>query len=390
MTIEGRLTIDLVKKGDRIESAKIGSSRPLQIAKLFRGKTADETLDVIPRIFSLCANAQSCAASNACGRAFGKDPDTHIIAGRKLIVLAENAREHLLRIGLDWAKKVDPSSPPTKMSEIVSLPNKMQNSVFENGAGFAISSVVRLDRPKVNEVISQLDTYLEEHVFGEEASHWLGREDFCHLRDWSSSSKTPAASLLNHVVDQSWQGVGIAGVDFLPPINAGAMKPHFMNEYFTSSPTWEGTARETSSLSRQADMPLVQNLTKDFGAGILTRLAARLVELAQVPQDMRDTLATLETEETAPQSQSGEERAGYGFAAVETARGRLVHALTTDNGLIEDYWIIAPTEWNFHAAGPAKKALEDLRADDRSTLETQANLLITAIDPCVGYELRIH
>ena len=66
---------------------------------------------------------------------------------------------------------------------------------------------------------------------------------------------------------------------------------------------------------------------------------------------------------------------------------RLELFLRLDGDRIARLRILAPTEWNFHPEGAAARALASLRGDDRNTTQIQANLLIHAIDPCVGYEL---
>jgi hypothetical protein len=43
---------------------------------------------------------------------------------------------------------------------------------------------------------------------------------------------------------------------------------------------------------------------------------------------------------------------GVGRALVETARGLLMHEIVLDGERIADYFIVAPTEWNFHPQGP--------------------------------------
>ena len=82
--------------------------------------------------------------------------------------------------------------------------------------------------------------------------------------------------------------------------------------------------------------------------------------------------------------------ANTGIGQVDAARGRLVHRAIVDGDRVESYQILAPTEWNFHPRGVLANSLAALDASDKETLTEQASLLITAIDPCVGYELRIH
>ena len=57
---------------------------------------------------------------------------------------------------------------------------------------------------------------------------------------------------------------------------------------------------------------------------------------------------------------------GEGFAAVNSARGRLYHRLKLDGGgRIVDYAIVAPTEWNFHPDGPFVRLLLGARIGRR-------------------------
>ena len=62
MGIEGQLTIDLYRNGNGSCRAEIASTRPVDIARLFHGKTASETLATVPLLFSICAKAQAAAS----------------------------------------------------------------------------------------------------------------------------------------------------------------------------------------------------------------------------------------------------------------------------------------------------------------------------------------
>jgi Ni,Fe-hydrogenase I large subunit len=81
--------------------------------------------------------------------------------------------------------------------------------------------------------------------------------------------------------------------------------------------------------------------------------------------------------------------ANTGLASVETARGLLVHQVCAEQSYIQSYQIVAPTEWNFHPKGSLACMLQTLRADNLMQLRQQAQALITALDPCVNYQLEI-
>jgi Ni,Fe-hydrogenase I large subunit len=57
--------------------------------------------------------------------------------------------------------------------------------------------------------------------------------------------------------------------------------------------------------------------------------------------------------------------------------------------MIRHYQIVAPTEWNFHPQGSLSQMLHGLQALDETELRQQAQALITALDPCVAYQLEI-
>ena len=147
-----------------------------------------------------------------------------------------------------------------------------------------------------------------------------------------------------------------------------------------AQPRWQGQLYETTSLSRQLDTPLLQDLSARYANGLLPRLAARLAELAQCVYLPAFRL---------PAATPAPAARGWGLAQVEAARGRLLHAVELNGETVRSYRILAPTEWNFHPQGVTVQSLSGLNAEDIDILQRQAVLLITAIDPCVDYRLTL-
>ena len=77
------------------------------------------------------------------------------------------------------------------------------------------------------------------------------------------------------------------------------------------------------------------------------------------------------------------------MAAVQTARGLLLHRARIVDERVEDYEIVAPTDWNFHPQGSAASALMKLAAKDAVALERRAAMTVQAFDPCVAYRIEI-
>jgi Ni,Fe-hydrogenase I large subunit len=64
-----------------------------------------------------------------------------------------------------------------------------------------------------------------------------------------------------------------------------------------------------------------------------------------------------------------------------------VHWVRLTEGQVDDYRILAPTEWNFHPDGALAAGLLGLPAD--ADLASLARLLVDAIDPCVESSVEV-
>jgi Ni,Fe-hydrogenase I large subunit len=78
-----------------------------------------------------------------------------------------------------------------------------------------------------------------------------------------------------------------------------------------------------------------------------------------------------------------------GLAAVQTARGLLVHRVRIDRGRVVDYRIVAPTEWNFHPDGALASGLARLPGRSPRELELQARIAVQSLDPCVACRVEV-
>jgi Ni,Fe-hydrogenase I large subunit len=141
---------------------------------------------------------------------------------------------------------------------------------------------------------------------------------------------------------------------------------------------------ETGALARQAGAPLIAALLERDGRTASARFVARLVELAVLVRDLRARSAG---HMAAVRRHALRDGAGLGLA--ETARGLLLHRVQVERGLVTDYRIVAPTEWNFHPRGPLPQALTGRGAADRGQLERDARVVVQSLDPCVACRVEI-
>jgi len=93
--------------------------------------------------------------------------------------------------------------------------------------------------------------------------------------------------------------------------------------------------------------PIIKSLHKCYKDSLLTRVFARVHEIAQLLKYSKNLLRDLKIDE--PSCILDPHHKLYEFegtGVVEAARGSLIHRTTVSNGLISNYEIITPTQWN--------------------------------------------
>lgn len=242
---------------------------------------------------------------------------------------------------------------------------------------------------------SHIDAAIEAEVMREHLWRWLLdlppllgmvslREEFVAAAGWvASGQRNQLAALLDGPQIETLSqrlgdadDVSAAVSHCLPPLDAQASLaswPQF-DAGFCRLPHWQGAAAETGALARQ------QGRATAKGKAFAVRWLARLAELRDWAGDGTGVGAggTASAVQVAP---------GRGRALVETARGLLMHEILVDGDCIADYFIVAPTEWNFHPQGPLAGWLTGRDAADRTALEGFAARAVAALDPCVRWEL---
>jgi hypothetical protein len=390
--IEGRLKIALVAEGGGVSTVSIGSTRPFQTPKIFTGKPVDEMLNTLPLLYSVCGTAQACAAVEACEQALGIEQEPLRREARHLLVWFETAKEHLWRILLDWPGFLGGQPLAQGVGESMTLMKAFRQALFSGADLFQPGcGLPDLDPAEPGRLADQLDGLLVRHVYGWPLSRWQGISGKDEFLQWTEESSGPAARMVRHLVEMGWEGIGSSPVPPLPELSGEFLEKRLNSQQvdaFICAPDIDGACYETSPYTRSAGEPLLKALEGECHAGLLPRFAARLLELARIPDRLRQGIGLLGTGGV-ERTEGDPDASGRGLAQVEAARGRLVHRVELESGRISNYRILAPTEWNFHPDGVLARGLATLKAGSEDELREQAALLVNAIDPCVGYELEI-
>jgi hypothetical protein len=358
---DDRIELTLSLHEGRVASVGISARRPLGIGKLAEGRDGQAVAALVPKLFALCAKAQGAAVTSALAAARGEVIAPDRAAAQAGAVLAERLVE-LLR------GTITSLAGPSLPSFVPAL-----RQVIDAARRFYGVSLPAIDQ--VASVEAGLDALgLPIGCFDDASSYqrWL-------------ASPSPLAELHRSVLvdDQKFGAVALEPLVAADDARIGDALLQ-SGPRFASLPDLDGRVPETGALARQSDHSLITAQGNGLGA----RLLARLIEIRATP----DQLRALVHGEPAPSDliSSRQLSPGIGLAAVECARGRLGHLVALDRqGLVSQFAMLAPTEWNFHPRGALFRALQDLALrnddDDRARVER----LVAAFDPCVAFSITI-
>jgi len=337
LSTAGQVVIDACWRNGVLDSVSVASRRPAA-AQLFIGKSADQVLALVPRLFSLCGKAQSAVAAAALATASGQP----LPAGDGDDLRREAIGEHLWRLLLDWPQQL-------LAGEAGYLQKKSLNAAFAN-------FYRQLRRPENESALfAAIAACLDDYPLATQLDA---------LRPWDALAipTHPALPSCLPVNDRKAIGAMFVAAD----------------ARFSESPVWQSRPAEVGGLAEGLADPEVSAL---YAAG--RPLAARLLV-------RRRALATLLADRSGGWAPEALARpAGVGCAWAMTARGPLCHRVELQSGRVVDYQLIAPTEWNFHPQSAWLAHLRGARAETPEIAENLLRLWALALDPCVPVSLTL-
>lgn len=372
---ETSLNVSLRVGADTVEAVLIRSTRMVRAARLFANRPPSEVLHLLPAVFSLCGTAQALTGIAALEKAAALAASPGQKAARSLLVLGETVAEHGLTIARDWPTL---AGTPPQLDHAKRLRHALAGlraALYPRGDWLQLGGGTLIpDRQKITDCLAQARKALID-LLGHDIDELVLPIAFQAWLD-NNPTQLPAS-----IIAKGWAELGAA--QFLPmpelgPPDLAARLSADREGLYLARPDCAGRVFETGPLAHWYWHPLIADLMERFGPGLLARLAARLVVLAESLREMDQLVHDLHDEPA--NDLPGLD--GEGLALTEAARGLLAHRVELKDGKIGQYQILAPTEWNFHPEGPLVRALTGAPAG--SDLEQRARLLIHALDPCVA------
>ena len=361
----GGLAIAVEIADDRVCSVRIVSTRPTNLTRLFIGRPAAEAPLLAERIFSLCGASHRVVAARAIASARNETICVKRSQAQTVTLLADRLggilRSNMIMALHGGGAMID-IGLVRPLGEVLSLARELGVEAFSRSFASGV------DRKMIRSLIRQLCALGRDHAL-------CPQRDGAPSRPAGGSAFAPFAKEL-----EAGAPLPFSAPDALADADDPAVLERMRadGEAFAATPSLPGRAPETGAFARHWR-------DTDLSRGALAaRFEARMIDLAECFR----LLERADKEEPAPGcalSPSPRE----GFAVAETSRGRLYHwvRLSADER-IAAYQIVAPTEWNFHPAGPMVAALLG-SAVPRVAAERKIVQLASLIDPCVPFRVEV-
>lgn len=373
------LEIRLVLKPAGSASVHLPHGATVGVGRSFSGLDPREWLENLPRIFAICAHAQTAACRAALAAADGQTPAPERLRRHELAVMTESLFETTRALTLTGPGYLE-IPPPSGIEKLVDSAHRLYDALAWEGIDTAVADAAR--------DFADLCAGL---VFGAENRPITSVEE---LLAWSVRDASPTARLFMSVLENGWAEMGHdpavtlddhAPSEILEPLTGAEGRT------FSMLPSLDGKRPETGAFARLHTDPLIAALIDRHGPGLLARLTGRLLESARLIARLHDAPSGFT--DAAPVVRSLALDNGWGAGLVHSARGLLCHAVRMEENRIDELRILPPTAWNFGSGGPAFRALEHLggragfrRGTRRAAL---AALVAGVYDPCVPCRIQV-
>lgn len=343
--------VEVTRIEDRVEEAKVTPRRQVDATRILYGKAASDAPRLIGSVFTLCAGSQRIASEAAVAAAQSRPTPDGLHWRWRRMLHAERIAEHLRASLLDWPGE---KSDPRRLAHLPALRKalgaaRVAGEVNDNSLHAALKEAAW-------EVGAPLEAGRTPTAWFAEL--WRDALQYAQIAPWLS-------------------GVDFLAIDDIESVHRALCE---RNADFLARPHLPGRVVETGAFARHFSC-----LSRNIGL-LAARLQARLYDIAHA-LDVLASREPLAGEEDLLVVRSN--RPGEGFAMVDSPRGFLFHRVEIDaSGAVTSYEILAPTEWNFHPAGPFVQALAAAKlnvAEPRRFVATLAALF----DPCASCDIRL-
>ncbi|APG93584.1 nickel-dependent hydrogenase large subunit [Sinorhizobium americanum] len=357
----GTISIEVTVSSGVASSVAVKANRPPGLTRIFVGRRPEEAPTLARQVFSLCGFSQSVASRlavlNAADLSMGEGERVAAATG----LYAERIFETLRALILHW-----PSPLPSELAPVAGRCLRRALAASQEIIGQASSG--KINRQQLASAVARL-------CF---AARAIGISDPGDMPLPGSACAAMLRDIVNNRVFADRPLDALTVEDDQEVIFRLSDEPDYSN-----LPHLPGRVVETGAYARRPAWGAAS------GSHLARRFLARIGDVGYCLGQLKAVADTGEHDWVTLACGAPTPGAG-GYGAVECARGRLYHqAEIGGDGRLSAYRILAPTEWNFHPAGPFVDTLLRSRIGSDDSAPRSVSLLAVLFDPCVAFDVGI-
>ncbi|MBA3025630.1 MAG: hydrogenase [Sulfurimonas sp.] len=371
--IEGEAKLDFNMKDGKIDFVDIAFMSTRNIENILKGKAAFDALVINPRVCGICGHAHLMAtvqALESCYKDLQLTNKAKII--RELTLNFELIQNHFKWFYLTllplFGKKqqvLKATYPTQLMAKAIAIFGGQYPHTSYAVVGGVVCDITHTDLIKLQHYIEETVKFFEENLVRSQSQSFLESENV----DDVLSKEGDLIEILKIIISNEWLELGKSYDRYIVfgansyftkgksmktrlsnNISLTSVKESKQETSYAKNVSFKNKYYEVGPLARAMinKTPLIKDAHKRYGDSMFSRILARVCEVSQLLHHSKKLIAELDLSEASyiKPSQEISKLTGAGSASVEAARGSLIHKVELENGLIKNYEIITPTQWN--------------------------------------------
>jgi Ni,Fe-hydrogenase I large subunit len=415
--IEGEAELDFAFKEGLIEDVKIRFGFYRGIEEILSGKAPRDALVITPRVCGICNHAHLIAAVHAIENGYKNagitvDLTPKAKAIREFTLACELIQNHIkwlyLTILPQFERLAGVQSEENHALKANFLSTKITKAlaIFAGQwphSSYAVPGGVTCDPTYVD--VMQAEGLLDEAVrFFEQVMAGMPLDAYLSIASVSGLSKiggdmgrllhglgSEGMAKCGHSHDRFivfGEGIGFhAGKSIattVSNVDVRYVEESEQSGSFAKAVMYKGRQYETGPLARGmvAKNPIIKSLHKRYKDSLLTRVFARIHEVALLLEHTKSLLRQIDVTEASCTLESKLLATDFeGSGIVEAARGSLVHKTAVKAGRITKYEIIVPTQWNLSHGSQEERGVAVEAMVGAESIE-KASFIFRTFDVC--------
>ncbi len=390
--IEGEATLNFHFEDEKIEFVDINFATSRGIEKILQNRPAFDALVITPRVCGICGHAHLQASVKALESCFDCQISKKAEIIRELTLNFELIQNHfkwfyltLLPLLGEKQKIFHATTPSSLMAKAIAYFGGQYPHNSYAIVGGVVSDPTQIEILQVKNLIEETLAFFEKNIVLEKSEKLLS----CENLDTLLKKEGDLPKVLHQITKNSWQYLGKSfdrfivfgensyfkrGKSIATRVQSNIDEKHlqlFDNvDSLAKNVMYNDKYYETGPLSRAMILktPLIKAAHRRYGDSILSRIVARVCEIIQLLHHSLLLLKNIDLSQLSyiePQIDI-KKISGIGVGTVEAARGSLIHKVELEEGIIKEYQIITPTQWNLSngtrkSLGVSQKAMIGLK-----------------------------